>query len=140
MSDKILKTDGIPQDIVDAAVKISSYLESIGTKDWCFMGICDRSFSDRLYEKEKENEELKRLSHYFRREGGLDGGSEVDRLKTIIHELDRRKTQMTLERNAVWAAITEAEERGKDCVLISDVRKHEVKLKQRYDKVFNELK
>jgi pyridoxine 5'-phosphate synthase PdxJ len=85
----------------------------------------------------EEYESLKRLTHYFRREGGLDGGSEVDRLKTIIHELDRHKTQVTLERNAVWAAITEAEEHGKDYVLISDIRKHELRQKERYNKAFN---
>jgi hypothetical protein len=50
MSDRILRTDPIPQDIVDAAVKVSAYLKSIGGKDWVFMGICDRSFAEKEYE------------------------------------------------------------------------------------------
>lgn len=50
--DKIidLMRDPIPQDIVEAAVKVSAYLQSIGGKDWCFMGICDRSFAEKEHE------------------------------------------------------------------------------------------
>lgn len=42
--------DPIPQDVVEAAVKVSAYLQSIGGKDWAFAGICDRSFAEKEHE------------------------------------------------------------------------------------------
>lgn len=85
---------------------------------------------------ESEYEELKRLSHYFSREDGgfFGGGSEVDRLKTIIHQLDKSRTQALLERNAVWAAITEAESKGHTVVPIASIKDHEAKLKEKHKK------
>ena len=37
--------DNIPPDIIDAALKVSTYMKTRGYRNWELAGLCDRSFA-----------------------------------------------------------------------------------------------